>query len=93
MTTARSPLWVLKEQADTIAKSLKMAERGETLPVIRSDKLAAARMLRESVKFGVVMDDKTLMIEITWAVIRATSEAGIAEYILGSMLGARDVAQ
>lgn len=90
MTTSCSPLRALKAQADAIAKSLKAISRGENPVEDRGGKLAAARG-RESVKFGVVMDDKVLTIDMTWARIRETSEVGIAEYILKHMRGSRDV--
>lgn len=41
-------------------------------------------------KFGVVMDDKVITLEIAWDTIRATSEAGLAEYIMKQMRGTRD---
>lgn len=91
MTTSKSPLRVLKAQADTIAKTVKAVERGETPMEDRGGKIAASRT-RDSVKFGVVMDDKILTIEMTWATIRETSEAGISEYVLKQMREQRDVA-
>jgi hypothetical protein len=90
MTTARSPLRVLKGQADHIAKLVKAIARGENPTEDRGGKLAAARN-RGSVKFGVVMDDKVLTIDMTWATIRGTSEVGISEFILREMKEARDV--
>jgi len=89
MTTARSPLRVLKSQADNIAKIVKAIERGENPTEDRGGKLAAARN-RDSVKFGVVMDDKILTIDMPWVTIRETSEVGIAEYILKHMRESRD---
>lgn len=89
MTTARSPLRVLKAQSDMIAKTVKAVERGENPIEDRGGKIAAARN-RESVKFGVVMDDKVFMIDMPWMTIRQTSEAGLAEYILKQMREARD---
>lgn len=91
MTTSKSPLRVLKAQADTIAKTVKAVERGENPMEDRGGKIAASRT-RDSVKFGVVMDDKILTIEMTWATIRETSEAGISEYVLKQMREQRDVA-
>lgn len=91
MTTARSPLRILEAQADKIAQALKAADRGEQIAADLGGKIAAARA-RESVTFAVVMDDKVLKIEMTWATIRETSEVGIAEYILKHMREARDVA-
>jgi hypothetical protein len=89
MTTSRSPLRILKSQADRIAQSIKAIERGENVTDDFSGKIAAARN-RDGIKFGVVMDDKTLVVEMTWATIKATSEVGIAEYILKQIRGARE---
>lgn len=90
MTTAQSPLRVLKAQADNIAKVVKAVERGENPIEDRGGKFAAARN-KNSVIFGVVMDDKVLKIDMPWTVIRETSEVGLAEYILNQMREARDV--
>ena len=85
MTTSRSPLHKIKAQADRIAKGLKDLERGELPPIgDPTGKLAAAKQ-RDSIKFGVVMDDKVITIEMPWATIRATSEAAISEYIVNYM--------
>lgn len=85
MTTARSPLRALKAQADKMAAALKATERGEaTFGDDVGGKIAASRA-RGSITFGVVMDDKVLKIEMSWATIRETSEAGISEYILKQM--------
>ena len=92
MTTAHSPLRVLKAQADKIAAALKAAERGEKIAHDVLGKIEAARA-RESISFGVVMDDKVLKIEMAWATIRATSEVGISEFILKQMRDARDTVQ
>jgi predicted peroxiredoxin len=89
MTTARSPLNQLKRQADMIAQTLKAAERGEAPALPNIDKFIAARA-RPGVKFAVVMDDKTLIIEMEWSLIEASSEAGISEFILKQMREARD---
>ena len=89
MTTSHSPLRVLKAQADHIAKTVKAVERGENPIEDRGGKIAVA-LTKDSVKFGVVMDDKVITIEMTWATIRETSEAGISEFILKQMREARD---
>ena len=90
MTTARSPLRKLKAQADEIAARLKAMERGEPSGVADpAGKVAAART-RESITFGVVMDDKILKIKMPWATLKALSEAGISEWILKHMREARD---
>jgi hypothetical protein len=83
MTTKHSPLKQLKAQADTIAEKLKAAERGEIA-------VKGGARDQESVKVGVVMDDKLLTIEMAWATIKSTSEAGISEYILKQMRESRD---
>lgn len=89
MTTSRSPLRRLKAQADEIAARLKALERGEMNAPDLAGKVAAART-RESITFGVVMDDKVLKVDMPWATIRAMSEAGISEYILKYMRDARN---
>jgi hypothetical protein len=88
MTTAHSPLRVLRNQADRMAMMLKAAERGEHIPG-DNGKLAAARA-KDSVKFVVAMDDKWISIDMPWSTIRETSECGISEYILNQMREARD---
>lgn len=88
MTTARSPLRVLKAQADDIAKTLKAAERGEV--VDGGGKLTEARRTKEAIKVAVVMDDKVLSIEIAWATICAHSEVGLGEFILKHMRESRE---
>lgn len=86
MTTSRSPIAALREQAQRIAVALKAAERGEptgsTLPVA----VALARSQPE-IKIGVVMDDKTIMITMPWDTIRDTSESGLVEWIVAQMRG------
>ncbi|MDE2101679.1 MAG: hypothetical protein KGL39_30820 [Patescibacteria group bacterium] len=89
MTTSQSPIRVLKAQADHIAQIVKAVERGEKPAADVGGRIAAARK-RDSVKFAVIMDDKTLSIEMPWSMIRDTSEVGIAEYILKYMRGARE---
>lgn len=89
MTTSHSPLRALKAQADKIAALLKAVDRGERVDVQFAEKIEAARG-KESIKFGVVMDDKTVTVDMPWATLRGTSEVGLAEYILKQMRGARD---
>lgn len=84
MTTAHSPLRVLRAQADRCAAALKAAERGETIAADPAGKIAAARA-RDSITFAVVMDDKVLKITLAWATVRATSQAGLSDYILDRM--------
>lgn len=91
MTTSRSPLRVLKAQADTIARVVKAVERGENPIEDRGGKIAAARG-RDGVVFGIVMDDKVIKIEMSWCMISETSEVGLSEYILNYMRGVRETA-
>lgn len=81
MTTSQSPLSLLKSQAEKIAASLKALSRNQSNAVDR-----------KSIKFAVVMDDKIVTIDMPWIVVRETSEAALAEYILRQMQGARDPA-
>jgi hypothetical protein len=92
MTTKHSPLSALKAQADKIAAILKAAERGEKIDVRFAEKIDAARA-KESFKIGIVMNDKVITIEMPWTMIRTTSEAGIAEYIIRQMREVRDAVQ
>lgn len=89
MTTRHSAPQVLKAQADQIAATLKAAERGEKIDAWFAEKIEAARG-KESLRFGVVMDDKIITIDMPWATIRGTSESGLSEYIVKQMREARD---
>lgn len=89
MTTKHSPLNVLKKQADKCAAMIKAFERGEQIPAEFRERIEASRH-RESFKFGIIMDDQTIIIDAPWATIRATGEVGLAEYILKQMRGSRD---
>jgi len=84
MTTSFSPLPVLRRQADTIAGMLKAFERGDKIDVHFAAKLEAARG-NESFKFGIVMDDKVVTVEMTWAALREYSQVALAEFILKQM--------
>ncbi len=90
MTTSLSPLKALKAQANHIAEMLKRFERGEKIDVRFAEKLEAARA-RESFKFAVVMDDKTVIIEMPWTVMRDTTQDALEEYIVDQMRGSRDI--
>jgi hypothetical protein len=92
MTTAQSPLNYLKRQADAIAKSLKAIERGEMVASDPAGKLAAARE-RDGLSIALVMDDKVLKIDLAWAKIKDTSEAGISEFIVKHMRESRETVQ
>lgn len=84
MSTKHSPLSQLKAQANTIAATIKAAERGDKIDVRFAQKIAEAR-LKETFKVGIVMDDKVLTIEIPWATIQDTTEASLATWILNEM--------
>lgn len=72
-----------------MAEMLKKAERGEVPAIPFASNILEARS-RPSIKFAVMMDDKSIAIEMTWATIRETSQAGISEFILKQMREARD---
>lgn len=91
MTTSRSPLRLLKAQADNIAALLKAAERGEKIDTLFAEKIATARG-KEFFVVGVIMDDKVLKITMPWSTIRSTTEVALAEYILDQMRENRAVA-
>ena len=80
MTTARSPLKRLKAQADEIASRLKAMESGT---------IGDARA-KDSITFGIVMDDKVVKIEMPWTTIHASSATEISAWILKYMSEARD---
>ena len=84
MTTAHSPLHQLTAQADKIAKTLKAVERGEHVTTDPGGKVAKART-QPTVRFGVAMDDKLVMLEISWARIRETDERFLSDYIVTLM--------
>lgn len=86
MTTSNSPLHKLKAQADNIAKIIKAVERGEKVAADPVGKMAAA-LARGLVKFGIVMDDKIITMEMPTALIRETTEAGISEFVVNHMRG------
>jgi hypothetical protein len=92
MTTAHSPLRVLKAQADHVAKMLKAAERGEKIDVRFAERIEAARKT-DSFTAGIIMDDKIIKITMPWTLIRETSEVGLAEWILKQMREQRDTVQ
>lgn len=91
MTTRYSSLRELTAQADKIAAVLKAAERGEKIDVLFAEKIEAARKQAEF-KVGIVMDDRLVKIEISWATIGSMTETGLAKWILDLMRGARGTA-
>lgn len=88
MTTKSSPIQVLKAQADSIAATLKAAERGDKIDVRFAAKIAAGRA-KPTFKVGVVMDDKIITLEMPWTLISSTSEAALSQYIVDQMQEAR----
>lgn len=84
MTTKHSPLSAIKAQADKIAAALKAAERGEKIDVRFAEKIEAARG-KESLKIGIVMDDKLITLDLPWQTIRSTGEVALSEYIVRLM--------
>ena len=71
MTTKSSPIQVLKAQADKIAQQLK-----DPKCVLRD---------KDPFKAGIVMDDKTFILEWTWALVDSFTEEGLAKHILNLM--------
>ncbi len=86
MTTSKSPIRKIKAQADNMARILKAIERGEKVAADPAGKIAAA-LARGLVKFGIVMHDKIITVEMPTSTIRETSEAGISAYIVNYMRG------
>jgi hypothetical protein len=80
MSTKDSPPWQLAAQAKTIASHMKKAERRE----IKDPRILAARDV-DPFKVGVVMDDKLITIEMTWAAIKEAAEPDLAVMILTHM--------
>ena len=93
MTTAHSPLRVLKAQADAAAQMLKAVSRGEASPANDPTGKIKASLESGVVKFAIAMDDKIVTIEMTWDTVRGTSEVALAEYLLKQMRGQRDTVQ
>ena len=85
MTTRSSPITALKAQAEKIATMLKIAQRGGRVDATFAEKISAARRDKDHIKFGVVMDDKIITVEMPWTVIDATEERALAKYILDLM--------
>lgn len=75
---------VLRIQAEEIASILKKTENGEVFSESRK---------HPSITFAVVLNDKILKIEMTWKIIRETSQTGIAEFILNHMNESQETVQ
>jgi hypothetical protein len=91
MTTKHSPPHLLKAQANMIAATIRAAERGEKVDARFAAKLEAAR-IRETFSVGVLMDDKVVVLKLSWEKIRTTDEAALAEYIFKLMQETKDAA-
>ena len=76
-----------KDQAIIAARERLDQAKREAAAAIPVDRSARDK---ESFKFGVVMDDKVVTVDMPWATLRETSEVGLAEYILKQMRCARD---
>lgn len=90
MTSKHSPSIVLQKQADAIANLIKRAERGEKVDATIAGKVKAARESKNSLKCAVIMDDKTIILEMPWDVVAESSEAGLAQWVLKAMMETRD---
>lgn len=84
MTTKDSPLYQLKLQAGRIAKQLIAMANGANPSNDPLGKIAAARA-RGVFDVGIMMDDKLLKILIPLDVIKASTEATLAEWIVQHM--------
>jgi hypothetical protein len=88
VTTSKSPLSKLKAQADTIARVIKAVERREPIDIQYAAfvvKIREARDSKTNLKVAVVMDDKTLIVDMPWSVIADSTETSISEYVLAYM--------
>lgn len=88
MTTKHSPPEAIRAQAKEIARLIKEAEKGNPVPPQFKAAIAAARE-RDVFKVAVVMDDKTLILDLPWSVIRETTRDALMEWIMDAMLERR----
>lgn len=70
MTTAKSPEWKLREQADRISVRLR-----SMIPPSQEG----------SIKFAVVMDDKSIIIDIAWSEVARVSRQELSDLVLAQM--------
>jgi hypothetical protein len=75
-----------------MAVMLKAALRGGKVANDPAGKIAAA-LKRDSIKFGIVMDDKIITVDMPWSTVRETDEAGISEWIVEHMRGGQHTTQ
>lgn len=85
MTTKNSSPAALRVQAESIARVLKAAERGDKIDGPNAHKIVEARLTKPSFKTGIVMDDKVITIDMPWPLIKEYSEEALAAYILAQM--------
>lgn len=76
MTTSMSPDWKIRKQSDAIASRLKAASRGD---------IEMSSENPDKIKLGIAMDDKIIIIEITWALIRDTLESDLSTLVFNLM--------
>lgn len=86
MTTSKSPPHQLRAQAHRIAETLKQAEAGKPIANDPLGKIEASKA-RGYIDFAIVMDDKTLKIEIPWEKIRELSGPLLCDFIYDLMRG------
>lgn len=89
MTTKNSPLHVLEAQAKHIARTIKEWEKGNPVDPRFKASIEAAKG-RDFLSVGVVMDDKTLKLDMPWAVIREHTRDELAAWILSHMQERRE---
>lgn len=77
MTTKNSPVSELKRQAKEMVRQLRIANatRVRIPPAMRA----------KSIKFGIVMDDKVLTIEMDWSAIDESTDVQLVEFIVKQM--------
>ena len=81
MSTKHTPLRVLMQQAGEIARKMKAIEAGQ--PVHDPGGKIAASKKNGIFRPAIVMDDKTVIIEISWETVKVADEKDLAAYILG----------
>jgi len=86
VTTAQSPAEKVRAQAMHIAALLLAIERGDLPKGMSADKLAKARS-RDTFKAGIIMDDKTVIVEIAWDAVRDTNQEALTDFIISLMRG------
>ncbi len=88
MSTKNSPLIVLRTEARGIATNLKRAADGVSIGNDPQGKIAASKA-KGFVKIAIVMDDKTITLDIPWKDIEKLTHAQLSEFILDLMMETR----